>query len=222
MKDRCSITKGTIIFASFLKNHFKIRRVAMQNKLLHKNVSAAFLSMLVLCVAAISLATQGLAQGEVYRPPNPVMDYVPQNIGIKDKPYRDFTELDCRECHGENTAVRHHNTEPAMMGKCLYSQGGCHDSGLPGYIERDCQICHTSNPNVYPEFYAVWGDLGNPHHKTDLANTGQCNQCHDPNLVVEAYSVPPPIYAPGRTTPTPASPPMFRTRSSARCRRPSS
>jgi hypothetical protein len=66
-------------------------------------------------------------------------------------------------------------------------------------------MCHTNNPDVYPELYAVWGDLGNPHHKTDAAEAGQCNLCHDPNLVVEAYSVPPPAYAPGPNTPTPAS-----------------
>jgi hypothetical protein len=66
-------------------------------------------------------------------------------------------------------------------------------------------MCHTSDPNVYPEFYAIWGDLGNPHHKTDFAEAGQCNQCHDPSLIVEAYSVPPPAYAPGPNTPTPAS-----------------
>jgi hypothetical protein len=144
-------------------------------------------------------------RAETYRPPNPVMDYVPQNIGITDKPYRDFTEPECRECHGSITAERHHLTEPAMMGKCLYSQGGCHAAIPPPPLVRDCQMCHTSDPNVYPEFYAVWGDLGNPHHKTDLADTGQCNQCHDPNLVVEAYSVPPPTYAPGLNTPTPAS-----------------
>src|SRR4030042_3347034 len=125
-------------------------------------------------------ATQGFAI--VYRPPNPVMDYVPQNIGIKDKPYRDFTELDCRECHGWSTAVRHHNTEPALSGNCVFGGGGCH-AVLVLPVVRDCQMCHTSDPNVYPEFYAVWGDLGNPHHKTDLANTGQCNQCNDPNLV---------------------------------------
>jgi hypothetical protein len=66
-------------------------------------------------------------------------------------------------------------------------------------------MCHTSDPNVYPEFYAVWGDLGNAHHKTDAAEAGQCNLCHDPNLIVEAYSVPPPAHAPGPNTPTPAS-----------------
>jgi hypothetical protein len=173
----------------------------MQNKLLHKNVKAAFLSILVLCVVAISPATQGLAQGEVYRPSNPVMDYVPQNIGIIDKTYPEFTELDCRECHGESTAVRHHNTEPALSGDCLF----CHVQGGYPPLVKDCQMCHTSDPDVYPEFYAIWGDLGNPHHKTDAAETWQCNQCHDPNLIVEAYSVPPPSYAPGSNTPSPAS-----------------
>src|SRR4030043_100196 len=144
MRGATGITKRANIFALILKNNFKIRRVAMQKKLLHKNVNAAFLSMLVLCVTAISLATQGLAQGEVYRPPNPVMDYVPQNIGIKDKPYRDFTELDCRECHGWSTAVRHHNTEPALSGNCVFGGGGCH-AVLVLPVVRDCQMCHTSD-----------------------------------------------------------------------------
>jgi hypothetical protein len=190
------ITKKANIFDLILKNNFKNRRVAMQNKLLHKNVKAAFLSILVLCVVAISLATQGLAQGEVYRPPNPVMDYVPQNIGIIDKTYPEFTELDCRECHGFSTAVRHHNTQWALESNCLY----CHNE-FPVLVppERNCQVCHNDTWVKHPNTY------GFPHHRTDWANSGQCNQCHDPSLVVEAYSVSPPSYPPGPNTPTPAS-----------------
>jgi hypothetical protein len=134
------------------------------------------------------------------------MDYVPQNMGIEDKPYSAFTEANCRTCHGASTTGIHHSTQPALEERCLIGQGGCHDViPDPPAVEpvRDCKICHTGDETVYPELYAVWGDLGYPHHNSELAETGQCDACHE--HVVEAYTVPPPSYLPSSTTPSPAS-----------------
>jgi hypothetical protein len=78
-----------------------------------------FSALLLVFVAFNFSVTQGFAV--VYRPSNPVMDYVPQNIGIMDKTYPEFTEPDCRLCHGTSTAVRHHNTEPALSGDCFFA-----------------------------------------------------------------------------------------------------
>jgi hypothetical protein len=178
----------------------------MMGDILQKKVRMMLAVLALVYMIFLFSVTQGFAV--IYRPPNLVMDYVPQNIGIKDKPYRDFTEPDCRECHGCSSAELHHHTMPALSGSCFIGSDffGCH-AGPPVTPPpvRDCKMCHTSDPNVYPEFYAVWGDLGNPHHKTDAAASWRCNLCHSPDHVVEAYSVPPPTWQPTSFTPIPAS-----------------
>src|SRR4030043_656160 len=69
---------------------------------------------------------------------------------------------------------------------------------------KDCKKCHPNDPNLYPEFYQIWGDLRSPHHETQEAEMGQCNACH--RSVVEPYSVSlPPTPTSSITTPTPAS-----------------
>jgi hypothetical protein len=179
------------------------RGIAMKGNILQKKIKITLAVLSFVYMIFGFTITQGLAV--VYRPPNPVMDYVPQNIGIKDKLYSDFTELECRKCHGESTAELHHHTPAALYGDCFISAGGCHAGSPITPPGSDCKICHTSDPNVYPEFYAVWGDLGDPHHKSDAAASWQCNLCHSPDYVVEAYSVPPPTWQPTSFTPTPAS-----------------
>ena len=61
--------------------------------------------------------------------------------------------------------------------------------------ERDCKVCHIDGGPI--------GDFGSPHHRSDLAGSGQCNLCH--LQVVEVNTVEPPGYAPTSTTPTPYS-----------------
>ncbi len=126
------------------------------------------------------------------RPSNPVMDYVPQNIGVYDTYYENFHESDCRACHGASTAERHHGTNYAFEGNCQL----CHliwpSSSQP---ERDCKVCHIDGGPI--------GNFGNPHHKSQSVSFGMCNQCHF--HVVRTYSVQPPLYAPTSTTPTPYS-----------------
>ncbi len=126
------------------------------------------------------------------RPSNPVMDYVPQNIGVYDTYYENFYESDCRFCHGGSTAERHHGTNYAFEGNCQF----CHliwPSSLEP--ERDCKVCHIDGGPI--------GNFGNPHHKSQSAIFGSCNQCHF--HVVRTNSVQPPQYAPTSTTPTPYS-----------------
>jgi hypothetical protein len=179
------------------------RRIEMKGGILQKMVIIT-LAVFVLVYMIFGLyVTKGFAV--IYRPPNLIMDYVPQNIGIKDKPYRDFTEQECRECHGENTTELHHHTVHALAGDCFISNGGCHAGPPITPPPSDCKMCHTGDPNVYPEFYAVWGDLDNPHHKSDAAASWQCTLCHNPDYVVEAYTVPPPTWQPTSDIPRPAS-----------------
>jgi hypothetical protein len=59
--------------------------------------------------------------------------------------------------------------------------------------DGDCKLCHIDGGPI--------GDLGSPHHRSDLADSDQCNECH--LEVVETNSVEPPGHLPNFTTPTP-------------------
>lgn len=123
------------------------------------------------------------------RPPNPTMDYVPQNLGIYDTYYENFQEPDCRVCHGASLAERHHGTPKALKNRCQF----CHKDGLAPKPDMDCKLCHIDGGPV--------GDFGKMHHKTDLADSDQCNQCH--LYIVETNTVEPPSHQPTSATPTP-------------------
>jgi hypothetical protein len=149
-----------------------------------------FLRHLIFLACATTLFFGAITGAWAYvRPANPTMDYVPQNIGIYDTYYENFHESDCRACHGASTEERHHVTYYALQGNCTF----CHlDEVQP---ERDCKVCHIDGGPV--------GDLGSPHHRSDFAGVGKCNQCH--TNVIEANSVDPPGFAPTSITPTPYS-----------------
>ncbi|MBW2109220.1 MAG: hypothetical protein JRI36_11235 [Deltaproteobacteria bacterium] len=86
-----------------------------------KMVMASMLTLvLVMCGAGFVLADGPTFPG--IRPANPTMDFVPQNFGIYDTYYEFFRESDCRSCHGASTAERHHATEEAAAGNCLFCQ----------------------------------------------------------------------------------------------------
>jgi len=123
------------------------------------------------------------------RPSNPIMDYVPQNIGVYDTYYENFYESDCRGCHGASIEERHHVTYYALQGNCAF----CHLGGVQP--ERDCKVCHIDGGPI--------GDFGSPHHRSNFAGVGQCNQCH--TNVIETNSVDPPGFTPTNITPTPYS-----------------
>ena len=158
--------------------------------------------ILVICLAVVALVA-GIAGAT--RPHNPTMDYVPQNVGIYDTFYTYFNEPECRTCHGTSTAERHHHTQQALSGDCLY----CH-YGYPITVptERDCKVCHTDTGSIipYPGTGGGGGDLlGFPHHKSDLATSWQCTGCHNPNLLSETYTIAPPDYEISDITPTPGA-----------------
>ena len=151
--------------------------------------------LLIMCVAFITFGLVATA-GAWNRPANPTMDYVPQNVGIYDTYYKNFKESDCRVCHGASTAPRHHSTDWALDGNCLY----CHNE-FPVVIPpvRNCKECHDDNWSKHPDLY------GYPHHSSGWANADNCVKCHDPNLLVETNTVLPPGYEPSETTPSPLS-----------------
>lgn len=132
----------------------------------------------------------------VYRPPNPVMDYAPQDIGIYDGLYGNLDASDCRSCHGDRVAgsERHKSTAsafadcpdgcPLSSPDCLTA---CHTDPDPANITSNCLDCH----------------INSPHHVCDLAESGRCNKCH--SWIVETYSVDPPRHYPFTLAPTPAS-----------------
>jgi hypothetical protein len=119
---------------------------------------------------------------EPYNRPNPLMDYVPQEIGVYDSGYQTLTEADCRGCHGDSTADRHHLTprvpqELECMTCHLPCEPGTPDCPNGTLITRDCLTsgCHS------------WDDVPTNgwHHDTDLSAPRNCVRCHNPNLIGE-------------------------------------
>lgn len=135
----------------------------------------------------------------VHNRATPLMDYVPQEHGIYDTMYWELEEYDCRDCHGNNLADRHHATDTVVVdGLCTY----CHEVIFdPPYVIaiRDCLTsgCHSWPDDVEDNGW---------HHYTDLSASGNCITCHDPNLIEEIT----PFrdftrYPPSIITPTPYS-----------------
>ncbi|UCG80634.1 MAG: hypothetical protein JSV60_11925 [Desulfobacterales bacterium] len=167
-------------------------------------------SAVAVLVAMMSVATASALLDEWNRP-NPLMDYVPQELAIYDTRYDNLGELDCRACHGDSLADRHHYTEMVLRDRlctpcheiCDISQPDC-DTGV--VVIRDCTAsgCHS------------WDDVGQMdgssvppngwHHNTDLSASENCVACHDRNVVAEIT----PFsgfqqYPPSVVTPTPFS-----------------
>jgi hypothetical protein len=163
--------------------------------------------LIVFSVVLLGLmAGNTLALNATYNRPNPLMDYVPQEIGIYDTRYDNLTEADCRACHGDSLADRHHMTMIVLRDKLCTP---CHEiiSEPPGVtVIRDCTTsgCHS------------WNDLGpldgkgdGPngwHHSTNLSASENCTICHSEKIVAEitpfsSFAQ----YPPTVVTPTPFS-----------------
>jgi hypothetical protein len=150
----------------------------------------------LVCVAVMAIGMIAMANAYT-RPANPTMDYVPQNVGIYDTYYQNFKESDCRWCHGTSTADRHHDTWWALTGQCTHCHGPVIPNPPTSPAEKDCKVCHVDGGPI--------GNLGFPHHRSDLADAGTCIACHSPNLLSETNAVEPPQDPPTTTTPTPYS-----------------
>jgi hypothetical protein len=120
---------------------------------------------------------------KIYNRPLPLMDYVPQEIGIGDYLYPSLEANDCRSCHGVSLADRHHYSELALVsGMCT----PCHDlTTSPPYvaIERDCAVsgCHSAADlgplNALRDHSNGW------HHYTEFSYFDKCTACHDSDLI---------------------------------------
>jgi hypothetical protein len=154
-------------------------------------------SAVAVLVATMSVATAS-ALLDTWNRPNPLMDYVPQELAIYDTRYDHLEELDCRSCHGDSLADRHHYTEIVLRDRLCTP---CHEiiPDPPGVVViRDCAAsgCHS-----WDDVYANgW------HHDTDLSASENCVACHDRNVVAELT----PFagfaeYPPSVVTPTPFS-----------------
>jgi hypothetical protein len=159
------------------------------------------LAIVVLVVVLLVFGTFGVlrAINRDYNRSYPLMDYVPQEIGIYDTTYENLTESDCRGCHGNSLADRHHATSTVVRDRNCTA---CHevDVNAPGgvLVVRDCTTngCHSQ--------YDL--DTNGWHHNTDLSGSGNCIGCHDPSLIAQItpfrdFS----LYPPSVVTPTPFS-----------------
>lgn len=168
------------------------------------------ISKRLLCITCLFLLVFGVAgtlwaQGAVYNRPNPLMDYVPQEMGVYDGAYTDYNDTGCRACHGNSTADRHHGVPMVVRDHVCIT---CHPTCTVG--SPDCEKGIMIHRNCLTNGCHSWNDVqfGNQlwHHTTDMAQAENCQTCHDPNLIGEItpfrdFST----YPPSVVTPTPFS-----------------
>jgi hypothetical protein len=127
------------------------------------------------------------------------MDYAPQETGIYDTYYNNLMEDDCRYCHGNSLADRHHYAPDALLGNCTkcHIVGPAPDYGITVY--RDCRYLGAD--------VACHGDFRNGwHHNTYLADSDQCTACHNPQILGTLGPFQDPtLYPPTVITPSPYS-----------------
>src|SRR3989304_2336352 len=165
----------------------------------------------LLCIACLIFIVLGIsatlwAQSATYNRPNPTMDYVPQELGIYDTMYYEHAEHNCRKCHGNSTADRHHGVPQVVRDHICIT---CHPTCTSG-VDPDCENNITIHRNCLTTDCHSWADVqfGNQkwHHNTDMADAENCIACHDPNLIEEITPFRShEMYPPAVVTPTPFS-----------------
>jgi hypothetical protein len=121
------------------------------------------------------------------------MDYVPQELGIYDTVYWEHTEHNCRKCHGNSLANRHHFSEMALnpppgQGACTYCHPVWDGQGDPPCgdpEEYENGIRKASNCMADCCHATPWLEEHGWHHNTDMAAAENCIACHDPDLIEE-------------------------------------
>jgi hypothetical protein len=154
------------------KNIKKEKKTASHGKLF-----GGWIIALLVCVGLVWAQTPDKS----YNRPEPQLDYVPQELGTFDGDYLSLLEGDCRICHGDSLADRHHYSDLALnTGAC----DPCHVMGSGGWeVENDCTVsgCHSSADR------GAMDGLGDPpngwHHATHLAFVSRCTACHDSRFI---------------------------------------
>jgi hypothetical protein len=136
-----------------------------------KRKTAILLTVSVLLLLGSALTLWALDQ--YYNRPSPVMDFVPQDQGTYDTIYPNYTDADCRTCHGDLTGDLHRYSGLGLNGVCDLPE--CHAVGPPA---PGTQISCTS-----PDCHVIGSANAKVHHSSDLAASGQCTACHRPDLV---------------------------------------
>ena len=159
-------------------------------------------------ILVLATAGSALAVGDApYNRPNPLMDYVPQERAIYDTRYDLLEEEDCRACHGNSMADRHHYTNIVLIyNRCV----DCHaiiDEAPGVQVISDCT---NSNCHSWDDVGEM-DDSGSPpngwHHATNYSDSENCTVCHGGGVVAEilpdvvSFS----SYPPTVVTPTPYS-----------------
>ena len=121
-----------------------------------------------------------------------IMDNAPQDLGIYDSDYANLKEGDCRSCHGNSMADRHHETQRAIERQCQ----DCHEVVNPAGLEKMTKagkfITKTAlrtgsedDFGVTVQHNCVECHEKSWHHKTDYARNGKCSACHSEELVTD-------------------------------------
>jgi hypothetical protein len=163
--------------------------------------------LLVLAAAGILWAVSPA----LYNRPNPLMDYVPQEIGVYDTVYSGLDESECRSCHGNNLADRHHMSQRSLCPECYgppyetctychpvptdLNGDGIWEPAPIDYYPKGTYDEYENGVRMADDCTAEWchevAFLDPPpdghgwHHNTDMADSKNCIACHDPNLIEE-------------------------------------
>jgi len=176
------------------------------------------LALAILMGGAVGL---GWALEADYNREVPLMDYAPQEVGIYDTRYDELcpndTEpddpaYDCRVCHGNSMADRHHYTDIVILyRRCT----DCHtiDSSEPNgvTVTRNCVTpeCHQWPDDIGPLTHTGGdGTTNGWHHDSELSFSKDCTGCHDRKLIAEIPTTGYESFAtrqPSVVTPTPFS-----------------
>ncbi|MFV1964643.1 MAG: cytochrome c3 family protein [Pirellulaceae bacterium] len=151
---------------------------------------------LIVVAGMTLLLASSSAWADVPAPP------VNQLLGFPDVGFGDLTEPDCRACHASGVPDRHHG---------LYGLPIDHANTLVPYPDSDgdgvddpvyvCLSCHDQNFTVVRDC-TVCHDSTSPHHKTAIADSGDCQACHGSIVdnMGDGHYIP--TYAPSLVTPT--------------------
>lgn len=125
--------------------------------------------------------SNGSSNIKVFTVLDPLEEVDSASIGIPDQPYSDFTETDCRNCHGVTVDLHHATPSSVTCSVCHQISDG------QVVTRRNCLLCHTTSP----------------HHVTQTAKAGTCTACHSSAIVAELNSAEPPTSMINEQTPIP-------------------
>ncbi len=162
--------------------------------------SKKILKVKVMVLFVVSTATALWALDANYNRPNPLLDYVPQEIGLYDTFYDELGEMDCRNCHGNSMSDTHHDMsyDRLMTPEGVLDCYICHET--TGSTPTGANVAHDCKSSGCHSLADVQSGNRRWHHNTEAAAAFNCVSCHDPNIlsseigIFQPFSLVPPTH----------------------------